>query len=74
MAMETTHSSNGNSNGISADRDTLYLLGGIAMLVFGAGLVISNPVVRRFLGRIQVGNLAETVLPDLERYLRLRSM
>lgn len=74
MAMETTHSSNGNSNGLSTDRDTLFLLGGIAMLVFGAGLVISNPVVRRFLGQTRIGSLTETVLPDVERYLRLRSM
>lgn len=74
MATELTQSSNGHANGFSSDRDTLYLLGGIAMLVFGAGLVLSNPVVRRFIGQAGFGNLTETILPDVERYLKLRSM
>lgn len=60
------------SNGHSSDHDTLYLLGGIAMLVFGAGLLLSNPMVRRFLG--QSGSFTDSILPDIERYLRLRSM
>lgn len=63
-----------NSNGSSNDMDTLLLMGGIAMLVFGAGLVLSRPSVRRFLGNAGIGDLTQSVLPDLERYLRLRSM
>jgi hypothetical protein len=74
VAIETGQSSNGHGTGFSSDLDTLFLLGGVAMLIFGAGLVLSNPTVRRFLGQSGVGGLAESVFPDVERYLRLRSM
>jgi hypothetical protein len=64
------------SNGATgdSDRDTLFMLGGIALMVFGAGLILSNPVAQKYLSRIGVGNLAQNALPDLERYWRLRSM
>ena len=62
------------TNGLSADKETLYMLGGIAMVVFGAGLILSNPLVRRYLGQIGIGNLAQAALPDIDRYLRLRNM
>jgi hypothetical protein len=57
-----------------SDRDTLYLLGGAAMILFGAGLMLSRPVMRRYLGHIKVGNLVGTAFPDIERYLKLRAM
>jgi hypothetical protein len=63
-----------NGNGIGSDRDTLYMLGGVAMIVFGAGLILSNPIARKYLGQLGVGNLAQAALPDLDRYLKLRSM
>ena len=50
------------------------MLSGIALMVFGAGLILSNPVAQKYLGRIGVAEPAEGVLPDIERYLRLRSM
>lgn len=56
------------------DKDTLYMLGGLALVVFGAGLILSNPIARRYLGQIGVGNLAQAALPDIDRYLKLRSM
>ena len=58
----------------AADKDTLYMLSGVALVVFGAGLILSNPMVRRYLGQIGVGNLVQDALPDLDRYLKLRSM
>jgi hypothetical protein len=61
------------SNGTS-DRDTLFMLSGVALVVFGAGLILSNPIARRYLGQLGLGNLAQGVLPDLDRYLKLRSM
>lgn len=64
---------NNHSNSVP-DKDTLYMLTGVAFMVFGAGLVLSNPLVRRYLGQVGIGNLAQTALPDLDRYLRLRSM
>jgi hypothetical protein len=50
------------------DRDTLL------MLIFGAGLILSNPVAQGYLSRLGFSNLTEKVLPDLERYLKLRAM
>ena len=35
-------------------RDTLFLLGGLSLILFGAGLVITNPVVRKLLGEANV--------------------
>jgi hypothetical protein len=55
-------------------RDTLFLLGGLSMILFGAGLVITNPAVRKLLGNVKVDGLLQTAIPDLERYMKLRSM
>jgi hypothetical protein len=56
------------------DKDTLYMLGGISLMVFGAGLILSNPFVRRYMSQIGVGNLAGAAMPDIQRYLKLRAM
>ena len=65
------HESNGVEN---SDRDTLFMLSGIALMVFGAGLILSNPLAQKYLSRLGVSNLAQGALPDIERYLRLRAM
>lgn len=70
MAMELSEVLNRNGS----DKETLYMLGGAAMILFGAGLVLSNPQVRRYLGQIGVGNLITATLPDVDRYLKLRNM
>ena len=62
-------SENNNHSNSSTDKDTLFMLGGVACIVFGAG-----PMVRRYLGQVGLGNLVQDVLPDLDRYLKLRSM
>jgi hypothetical protein len=62
------------NNDSSSDRETLYMLSGVALVIFGAGLVLTNPVVRRYLSQLGIGNLAQAALPDLDRYLKLRSM
>jgi hypothetical protein len=61
-------------NGNTTDKETLYMLGGVALVIFGAGLVLSNPTVRKYIGQIGIGNLASAAIPDIERYFRLRSM
>jgi hypothetical protein len=71
VAMELIDSTQ-NENG--SDKDTLYMLGGVALMVFGAGLILSNPFVRRYMSRLGVGNLAQAAMPDIERYLKLRAM
>jgi hypothetical protein len=63
-----------NTNGNSSDKDTLYMLGGVALVVFGAGLILSNPFVRRYMSHIGVGKLAHAAIPDIQRYLKLRAM
>lgn len=65
---------NHNHSDSSTDRDTLFMLSGVAFIVFGAGLILSNPLVRRYMGQMGIGNLAQAALPDLDRYLRLRAM
>jgi hypothetical protein len=62
-----------NGNGIS-DKDTLFMLSGVALIVFGAGLILSNPIAKRYLGQFGIGDLAQAALPDLDRYLKLRAM
>ena len=66
-------SSNGNAR-MGTDVDTLYLLGGVALVVFGAGLILSNSTARRYLGQVGLGDLTQMALPDFERYMKLRSM
>lgn len=72
MAMDLAQHTNGSSS--MTDRDTLFMLSGVALIVFGAGLILSNPLVRRYLGQAGVGSLAQAALPDIDRYLKLRSM
>jgi len=70
VAMELIDTANENGS----DKDTLYMLGGVALMVFGAGLILSNPFVRRYMSQLGVGNLAQAAMPDIERYLKLRAM
>jgi hypothetical protein len=70
--MELNELANGQDSNES--RDTLFLLGGAALVLFGAGLILSTPAVRRYLGGAGVGNLVGAALPDLERYMKLRAM
>jgi hypothetical protein len=63
-----------NGNGSTSDKDTLFMLSGVALVVFGAGLILSNPIARKYLGQFGIGNLAQAAMPDLDRYLKLRSM
>jgi len=65
---------NNNHSNSATDKDTLFMLSGVALIVFGAGLILSNPLIRGYLGQVGIGNLAQAALPDLDRYLKLRSM
>jgi hypothetical protein len=71
MAMELVESA---ANGMGSDKETLYMLGGVALVVFGAGLILSNPSIRRYLSQLGIGSLAQATMPDVERYLKLRAM
>lgn len=70
MAMEFST----DTNGTGSDKEMLYMLGGAALVLFGTGLILSNPLVRRYLGQLGVGNIITDALPDVDRYLKLRNM
>ncbi len=63
-------------------QDTLFLAGGFALMVLGAGLMLARPSVRRtitgglapLLPEGPMANRIGGVIPDLERYLKLKSM
>jgi len=57
-------------------RDTLFMMAGVSLVIFGAGLILSNPIVRRFMGAAGVSglNLLSAAVPDFEKYMKLRSM
>jgi hypothetical protein len=71
MSMELEGST---TNGVGNDKETLYMLGGVALVVFGAGLILSNPAIRRYMSQIGIGNLAQVAMPDVQRYLKMRAM
>lgn len=61
-------------NGEATDRETMLLFGGVALAIFGAGLILSNRNVRQLLGQIRPGELIQNAVPDVARYLKLKAM
>lgn len=71
-------------DGLADNRDTLYLMGGLALMILGAGLIMSNPKVRNtvtaglssILPELQgkIGLNFSEVGSDIKRYMKLRSM
>jgi hypothetical protein len=57
-------------------RDTLMMLSGVALVIFGAGLILSNPIIRKLMAQTGTSglNLLSAAVPDLEKYMRLRNM
>ena len=66
--------SNANDERNGTDRDSLLMVGGVALLVLGAGILLTNKNVRRLVGNAQPGDLIGAAIPDLERYMKLRAM
>lgn len=74
----------GQENGSSENRDTLYLMGGLALMVLGAGLVLTNSTVRKTVAAGMSSVMPELqgrfgidfseVGNDVQRYLKLKSM
>jgi hypothetical protein len=60
-------------------RDAVMIAGGIALVVLGTGFILAHPGIRRLLlsGTGPLGPVGERisgVLPDVERYLKLKAM
>jgi len=58
----------------SPNKDTLFMLGGVALVVVGAGLILTSPIAKRYMGQLGLGDLGTGIVPDIERYFKLRSM
>jgi len=52
------------------------MMAGVSLVIFGAGLILANPIVRRLMGQAGLGgmNLLQAAVPDLEKYMKLRNM
>jgi hypothetical protein len=57
-----------------ANKDTLLMLGGVALVVVGAGLILTSPLAKKYMSQLGIGNLATDIVPDIERYFKLRAM
>jgi len=55
-------------------RDTMLMFGGVALMLLGAGMVLTSPVVRKLLGGLNVASILQGAAPDFERYLKLKAM
>jgi hypothetical protein len=72
------------NNNSDETRDMLYVVGGLALMVLGAGLIASHPTIRRtvraglesVLPDLQgsVGSQLGVVVPDVRRYMKIRAM
>jgi hypothetical protein len=72
------------NSGSNGSKDMLYLVGGLALLIAGAGLIMAHPGIRQQLksnlDRVLPGipqNLStglSTVVPDFQRYMKMRNM
>jgi hypothetical protein len=56
------------------NKDTLFMLGGVALVVVGAGLILTSPIAKKYMGQLGLGDLTGGIVPDIERYFKLRSM
>ena len=72
------------NNDVSESRDALYLVGGVSLIVLGVGLVMTHPTIRKTLltglsailpeMKGKFGLDLSAIGPDVERYLKLKSM
>lgn len=75
---------NNGGNGSSDGKDMLYVAGGLALMVLGAGLIISHPAIRQSIAaglssilpdlQGKFGPDLSTLGPDIQRYMKIKSM
>jgi hypothetical protein len=72
------------ANGLPENKDVIYLMGGLALMVLGAGLVMTNHAVRKTMSATLSAVLPDLqgkflpdltgLGPDIDRYMKMRSM
>ena len=75
------------NNGSNGSNEMVYVVAGAALLVAGVGLILAHPGIRQQvrdgLGRVLPAGLLEpgnivgglsTIVPDFERYMKIRAM
>ena len=55
-------------------RQTLMMFGGMALILVGAGMILTSPAVKKCLGGINLSKMLQAAAPDFERYLKLKNM
>ena len=75
---------NNGGNGSSDGKDMLYVAGGLALMVLGAGMIISHPAIRKSISaglssvlpdlQSKFGPDLSTLGPDIQRYMKIKSM
>jgi hypothetical protein len=67
-------------------QDTMVVAAGLALMMLGAGMILSHPRIRKsalatlmpllpeLQNSLSAGDLAASLLPEVDRYMRLRSM
>jgi hypothetical protein len=72
-----------NANESSETTDTLLIAGGAALMILGAGMLLASPVIRRTVlgglagllpGQDGSGSALGGLVPDIERYMKLKRM
>ena len=62
------------NNDSTESRDTLMMFGGLALVTLGAGMILTSPIIRKYMGELNVAKLVQAAAPDVARYLKLRAM
>jgi hypothetical protein len=71
-------------NESDGSKDMLYLVGGFALLIAGAGLIMAHPAVRKQIKSnldrvlpempVDIAGGLSNVVPDFKRYMKMRDM
>lgn len=59
-------------NGSSDTRENILLFGGAALMVIGAGMILSSEAGRKYLKDVKPGNLVQAALPAIQSFMKLK--